>query len=928
MKWLIIFFAVLLAIGLDADFGFHGLAITVLAIAMGVLLRDLHMRVRQLEDQVRSLGATASGILSPAPATSPTAQPRPPRSETAPEQQLSPPTGPAAAVPIAPVSPAAAKLPAPPMEQERGVEADERSPRVTGSVGQSVLAWFRGGNAIVRVGVVILFIGVAFLLRFAAEHAALPIELRLAAVAVGGLALVIVGWRLRTARPGYGMSLQGAGVGVLYLVIFAGLRLYGIVPAPLAFALLVALSMAAALLAVLQDAVALAVLGFGGGFLAPVAASTGHGSHIVLFSYYLALNIAIAWIASRRAWKLLNLVGFAFTFGIGTAWGLASYDTSIYLSTQAFLLAHFALYLFISIQYSRRLVSAADEARLAYVDGGLLFGLPLVTFSLQAGIVKHLPYGLAISAGALSGIYLLLGRWLWRSSSPNLRLLTEGMLALGLVFLVLVTPLALDARWTGTAWSVQGAGMLWIALRQRRGWAAAIGVLLQVAAAVAFWSHPREAGLAPWINAHLIGALALGLSAMFSAHLLAKSSSGATPPWPGATRSVPTRVFRVVHWTLLALGTIQILLGLWDEWAIADAPALDRVWRASIMCAIAGVLFEAVRGRLRWPELTVPARVLALLALAVSAAAVLDAFGQPRHLFDRLTSGWGWVELVVVLGAAAWMQRRLSRERAAPLRRAMAAEHLAIAWYAMLQAGFQGYGVVGQTIARHESWTALAVMLLPTLLAWWLAVRLRQTRWPADEYPLAWRRGLLIPWALLLALWTALANLLADGGMQPLPYVPLLNPIDLGQMLAVLYVLGLLRPGLAPAKPTGVGLALAGFAWLNGLLVRSLHHYAGTPMWLHGALASDIVQTGLTILWTSVALAAMLYATRRAPRSVARPAWIAGAALLALVVAKLFFVDLSSIGTLERIVSFLGVGLLMLVIGYVSPMPPAREARP
>jgi uncharacterized membrane protein len=97
-------------------------------------------------------------------------------------------------------------------------------------------------------------------------------------------------------------------------------------------------------------------------------------------------------------------------------------------------------------------------------------------------------------------------------------------------------------------------------------------------------------------------------------------------------------------------------------------------------------------------------------------------------------------------------------------------------------------------------------------------------------------------------------------------------------------------------------------------------------MWFDGALDNGIVQTGLTILWTALALLAMLFATRRSPPAAARSVWLAGAALLAVVVAKLFFVDLSSIGTLERIVSFLGVGVLMLVIGYVSPMPPAAPA--
>jgi uncharacterized membrane protein len=67
----------------------------------------------------------------------------------------------------------------------------------------------------------------------------------------------------------------------------------------------------------------------------------------------------------------------------------------------------------------------------------------------------------------------------------------------------------------------------------------------------------------------------------------------------------------------------------------------------------------------------------------------------------------------------------------------------------------------------------------------------------------------------------------------------------------------------------------------------------------------------------------MLLAARKSTRVV----WLAGAALLAVVVAKLFLVDLSRIGSIERIVSFVGVGLLMLIVGYLSPLPPAVEQR-
>ena len=49
-----------------------------------------------------------------------------------------------------------------------------------------------------------------------------------------------------------------------------------------------------------------------------------------------------------------------------------------------------------------------------------------------------------------------------------------------------------------------------------------------------------------------------------------------------------------------------------------------------------------------------------------------------------------------------------------------------------------------------------------------------------------------------------------------------------------------------------------------------------------------------------------------------------GAALIALVVAKLFFIELGNQGGLARIVSFIGVGVLLLIVGYFAPLPPRR----
>ena len=52
---------------------------------------------------------------------------------------------------------------------------------------------------------------------------------------------------------------------------------------------------------------------------------------------------------------------------------------------------------------------------------------------------------------------------------------------------------------------------------------------------------------------------------------------------------------------------------------------------------------------------------------------------------------------------------------------------------------------------------------------------------------------------------------------------------------------------------------------------------------------------------------------------------MAGFGLLILVVLKLFFVELANSGTIERIISFIVVGTLLLLIGYFVPLPPNVE---
>jgi uncharacterized membrane protein len=153
-----------------------------------------------------------------------------------------------------------------------------------------------------------------------------------------------------------------------------------------------------------------------------------------------------------------------------------------------------------------------------------------------------------------------------------------------------------------------------------------------------------------------------------------------------------------------------------------------------------------------------------------------------------------------------------------------------------------------------------------------------------------------------------------------LPHVPLVNPLDLGVGAALFATWRWLASteGGGNRNPLRIGTVVAAFAWLNAILLRAFNHYGGVPYRFESWSRSLPVQTGITLLWTSTALVVMWLSARRT----ARLAWMGGAILLGAVVVKLILIDLSGTGTVPRIVSFLGVGVLMLIIGYVAPLPP------
>ena len=262
--------------------------------------------------------------------------------------------------------------------------------------------WLLGGNAIVRVGLVVLFIGLSFLARYAAASGLLPVELRLAAIGSVGIALLAIGFRQRLLKPAFALGLQGAGIAVMYLTVFAAFKLYAMLPALAAFALMLVVCALSCALALLQNSRTLAGAAFGGGFAVPVLLSSGQGSHVGLFSYYMLLNAAIMSIAYKKSWRFLNVMGVLATFGVALAWGALKFEPQHYASSQPFLLCFLLIFIATAVLHARNTPTQLGNA----VDSTLVFGSPLVAFGLQVGIAQQFELGAAFSALGFAALYL------------------------------------------------------------------------------------------------------------------------------------------------------------------------------------------------------------------------------------------------------------------------------------------------------------------------------------------------------------------------------------------------------------------------------------------------------------------------------------------------------------------------------------------
>jgi uncharacterized membrane protein len=504
-----------------------------------------------------------------------------------------------------------------------------------------------------------------------------------------------------------------------------------------------------------------------------------------------------------------------------------------------------------------------------------------------------------------------------RSDVRLLRGLSVVLLA-GLVLINLAVLFVLPWQTASAVWAASGLFIIWLSLYLKQRVSFVFGLLLQVIGGAAFlFAGPdllgplASEGLKPLAHSGFWTPLVLGLAALVGAWRLQLGNHASA-------------------FDVLSLQRLSEVLLVWGAgwWALAWVSEVLRFapvnLQAPLLLAVAAIsvaLWTLLALRLKWSSLG----LLCTLLIPAAGVVLLAAWHSRYHP----AASFGWLAW-----AAVFVVHFVSLKRLAPMLRvrALSTAHVLGCWLLIGVLALElRYGLLLLS-EQYNAWRWLGWAILPSLYLVLMAAP-RTWPWPVSAYPREYRLYAAAPLALLMLGWFWLANVVSDGTAEPLPYVPLINPLELGLLCALfgVYVwsrsavtqLAVRKDYAEHATQLIAGVSL--FVFFTALVMRTAHQWGGVPFEFDALLESMLVQAGLSIVWTLMALSLMIGGHLRHRREV----WLIGAALIGVVVAKLFFVELSNRGGLARIVSFIGVGVLLLVVGYFAPLPPKRaEAVP
>lgn len=870
------------------------IALVLAIIAIGIA-RSATMRSKEMQARLSLLEASLAGGARPStiPADAPIAPPIVPETTTAETTERAPSTPP-------PLPPAGSRyretvdgdIPETPAEP-----AAQAGPGFEERLGTRWVVW---------VGGLTLALGGVFLVKYSIEAGLLGPGVRVLLGGLFALALLAVGEFARRKESLSSIAplpianipaiLTAAGTAVAFATVYASYALYGFLSPPVAFVLLGAVALGT-LAAALLHGPALAGLGVVGAFVTPLLVASDKPDYWALYIYIAIVTAAAFGLARIRMWRWLAVTTIAF----GAFWMLVGIPEAGTLGPHAFdIIASFALaavlvvtgFMFGPSAEPGQVepVSSISLAVFLFGATALVLGYnhadaAMIVFALLIAATFAVAWRAESATGAIAAaalfVFAVFAEWAIRAN-PELTVMPGGAMPgigtradEGSISMHLIAAAGFGAAFGAAGFLAQGRSISAIIPVI---WAAA-GVFTPLALLVALYAR----------IAHLDRSIPFAIIAIAVAGAFAAATELLTKR--------DARPGQMIATALFATGTLAAL-------ALAFTFALEKGW---LTIALALMSLGTA-----WISSRRPIPFLRALSAILAGIVVLRIGHEPRIAGNDLgtTPIFNWLLLGYGIPAASfWLGSYFLRKRGddGPLRGVEAAAILftVLLAFTEIRHTINNGNIYSRSSDLIEIGLQVCVALAMAIGLERLRVRTGSVIHNAGALLLTWFAGLATLFGLFFIANPAIWRIEIAGTF--------VNPLILGYAMPAILALLLSyavagRRAAAYANTIAASSLVLALAWIT-LEIRRLYH----GPYLNSSTTFDAEQYTYSVAWLVFGVV-LLGIGLLLPSQRAR---LASAVMIAITVLKVFLIDMSNLTGAYRAFSFIGLGLVLVAIGWL-----------
>lgn len=296
-----------------------------------------------------------------------------------------------------------------------------------------------------KIGVLIILIGVIIGTKYSIEHNLVTPLARIIIGYLTGAGLLVAAIRLKKNYYNFSAVLMSGALGVFYLDTFAAYNFYQFYSQPVAFGLLVILTIFTVFTALYFDRQVIAHFGLVAGYAIPFLLSENTGKAGVLFSYITLVNIGIAVIALKRNWWPIFLNAFVVTWSIFISWVTISYTGNqqplMALGFGALFLIIFNTVFVASHRLVKGLVPTIHQVVL-FLNAAVFYGAGYYILGCNSDTAGYRGLFTMLNALFNGVVSYVLYKLLYQD-----KIVVQFAAALCLLFFTLTAPVQLDGNW-------------------------------------------------------------------------------------------------------------------------------------------------------------------------------------------------------------------------------------------------------------------------------------------------------------------------------------------------------------------------------------------------------------------------------------------------------------------------------------------------